>query len=212
MVDKRKIPKHWPKGFSYAKESTIHQLHPSLRPIYLFSENPDDAHRISHVVENKCVHPDIEILPITKDLKYLGPNPHPLVDCKTKRNHIQRGVFATKKIPSGTELGEYVGEMHFHSSKKSLEEAILKQNPSEYSWIAKKRDFFVLIDSKTLANELAFINDFRGLKPSSNVKAEWIVHRGSFYYGYITTCDIEPGEELLTDYGEEYWLAFNKAR
>ena len=30
-----------------------------------------------------------------------------------------------------------------------------------------------------------------------------IIHDGTYYFGYITTCDINEGEEILADYGNK---------
>ena len=57
-------------------------------------------------------------------------------------------------------------------------------------------------------NELRFINDYRNISPSSNViiKTTYIDKKPRVLF--VVTKKIEPGEQLLTDYGEGYWEKF----
>jgi hypothetical protein len=188
-------PKHWPEKFIYAQTSVLSELQPFLLELALTSEHPDDAHKIVPIIEQQEVHPHMLLQTIT------DPS-HPLFNLKTKHGHLQCGVFATEKIPSGTVLGEYVGKIYLVHAEESLEE-VSAQNPfSDYTWTGRRGTAIVIIDAQRIANELAFINDYRGLKNTPNVAAQWIAHRGRDYLVYITMRDVETGEELLISYGK----------
>lgn len=191
-----KLPRNWPAHFRYCPSSICFDLSENLLRSIL-SAGAEDAHtKISPRIETRTVDPRLQIRKITKTLRYAGPKPHPLSLSKK----LERGVFAKEKIPEGTELGEYVGEISF--GKETLDP------PSHFKgfhcWKATFKNFSVHIFSGNIANELAFINDYRGLKDGPNVRPHWILHRDVYYFGYITTRDIEPMEELVTDYGKTW--------
>lgn len=193
-------PKYWPKGFVYSRESVTSEYHPLFLRHFLSSLAKADPQRISHVIEEKRVHPDIEIKILTKQL----PKKHSLANRKSQRGHVHRGVFATQLIPAGTELGEYVGEVTIMSIEEFLQVGEQKHALSEYAWRVILKDYLVFVEAKRFANELAFVNEYRGLENQPNVTIHWIPHRGSFYLGYSTRCDIQPGEELLADYTQNF--------
>ena len=126
--------------------------------------------------------------------------PHPLSDSEVFPGHEQHGVFAKRKISKGAELGEYVGEISFGL------ENLKSFHPFKgvHCWRVQFGDVGLNISSKKIANELAFINDYRGLRDTPNVRPTWILHRGVFYFGYETIREIEPMEELLIDYGKTF--------
>lgn len=195
-------PKYWPEGFEYTRESLTPEMHPGLFRSLLSAEKTNDLHRISQVIEEKRVHPDLEIKIISKNT--LLDKSHPLADLKSQKGHIHRGVFATKDIPQGVELGEYVGEAYLMSMREFIEVGETKHSLSEYAWRIVGKDYLFFVDGKKFANELAFVNDYKGLQSRPNVIAHWIGHRGACYFGYSTRYDIRAGEELLADYTHDY--------
>jgi hypothetical protein len=56
-------------------------------------------------------------------------------------------------------------------------------------------------------NKLMAINDRRGSRVQSNVKFVEFIHMGFPAVAYIATRRIEANEELLADYGQQYWSA-----
>ncbi len=193
-----KLPINWPINFQYSPISVSVDVSIVLMRRLLSLAKAEDKEKISPWIEQECVHPDIRIEKITCNLTYKGPRPHPLADSEIFPGHVQHGVFALRKIPKGTQLGEYVGEIAFDT--KSL-------TPTErfkgvHRWEVQFGGLALYISSAHIANELAFVNDYHGLQPQPNVRPTWIEHRGQGYLGYETLRDIEPLEEILTDYGD----------
>ena len=177
---------------------------------FLFSGDPSDLHKISRVIEEKCVHPHIQIKKITASSKLNGNTPHPLYIEKTLDGHSNYGIFSTKRIKTGTEIGEYVGEL---SLKRDLSEINFDQMPfSQYRWILSVNNFIIIVDAKNIANEIGLINDYRGIRSKPNVKMQPIIHKGTCYFGYVSVCDILEGEELVVDYGENFWKCYNSIK
>jgi SET domain-containing protein len=195
------VPQHWPKGFVYATESVSPEMNLSLLRMFLGAA--EDFEKISWVIENKTVYPHMQILPLSKSR--FKNSSHPLIDKRARRGYVQRGVFATQMIPKGTELGEYVGEMYLVDREQYAESIFAKTKLSEFAFRLTIGTHYWITEPKNMANELAMINDYRGIAPEPNVRSELIAHRGLRYLAYVTIKDIPVHGELLTSYGETYW-------
>lgn len=169
----------WPKDYIYSPTSIWYEPHSPLLHSLLACEDPRGIEIASPLIENQTVHPSLKIKKITSKT-------HPLIG--------QRGVFASERIPAGVELGEYSGEISLGYARSNTRKGI-------YDWKTVIKDMTVSIYSGKYANELTFINDYRGLGQSSNCQPKWIVHRGFYYFIFETTRSIEPSEEVLVDYG-----------
>jgi hypothetical protein len=183
-------PKNWPKNFTYSSSYIPKELHPSMLKAFLLNER--DKKTFYPLIEQKKVHPFLEIRKV--------PENHPLFSKKTPKGDIQRGVFATKKILKNTFLGEYVGQVHIYplSYKKNFN--------GEYAWIIVfEKTHYLVVDARTFANELAFVNDYRKIAPVPNIKGKMVSHLGNLFFGYQTIRDIDKNEEILVDYGKFYW-------
>lgn len=197
-------PRHWPRNFFYSSESVSQEVHIDLIRLLLSSKNNAALEHIEEVLESKRVHPHIQILPIdTRRFK-----DHPLLGKNTKQGHVPRGVFAKESISLGVVLGEYVGEIRLFTQGENPLELFKGLDVSEYAWVANIQEYFYYVEPRLYANELAFVNDYRGIRSSPNVTTEWVIHRGRYYFCYSTTDEINTGEELVVDYGEEYWRYF----
>jgi hypothetical protein len=186
-------PKLWPISLSYARESISYEMNIHLLRQYLARDNVEDGLKQSWVIEEKCIHPYLEIKKIQQ--------PHPLCDQKTRKGHVNYGVFAAEKIDSGIELGEYVGEMWLRNSGYSINTMCDNLGSSDYRWIIQVNTFYVIIDAQNIANEMSLVNDYRGISSKPNVVMREIMHQGLVYYGYVTICEIQRNEEVLVDYG-----------
>lgn len=112
----------------------------------------------------------------------------------------QIGTFATCDIRSGTYIGEYAGEVFAcDGSSESLYVAKF-----ENSFEAEETDL-VRIDGLKIGNEMRYINDSRNTGKPVNVQfiLAWI--GGCLHLFVVSIADIKKGEEILIDYGEEYW-------
>lgn len=188
-------PNNWPKKWIYSPESVGLDIHIDVLRLALCSNRPEDQNKITLCIEEKRVHPHLEIRKITPRLFYKGPQPHPLADCKD-----ERGLFAKKKILKDEDLGEHVGKILFLNHS-----AAAKQIGASYNWIVNwKNQFFVCIHSQTIANEMMLINDYRGLQEAPNAHIKWMIHRGLPYFGYAASRDIEQDEEVVSDYGTDF--------
>jgi hypothetical protein len=198
-----KTPLNWPEDYIYTSRSFCGQMHPNLFASFLPS-SPQGEEGLGLLVKKGEVHSSIQMRRITPHLKYRGHGPHPLAHTKYGKR-AQLGVFATHAIDSEVELGEYVGEL-----------TILAQDwkahfkDSDHAWTLDLGPFVVLVNAKKYANELAFINDYRGLSQESNVKAKWVAFDESFHVVFMTKRAIQKEEELLLDYGEAYWQAASR--
>jgi hypothetical protein len=185
-----KPPGLWPEQFLYITESFSAHLHPMILKNLLCAVGVDEE-SIIPLLDKATIHPHITLKPLS--------SPHPLAG--------QWGLFASDFIDVDSDLGEYVGELH-------LIDACWPLNPVDYdfAWTLKMENFFFIIDAKKWANQLAFVNDFRGLSKQPNVAPKWVVHRGSYHLIFRTVAPIEKGEELLIDYGADYWRAPHRQR
>ena len=183
------LPRNWPPGFRYAPTSVYEDVSAHFFRHLLVSPDPASQNRIAPCIEERRVHPLLSIQKIEK--------PHPLAG--------QFGVFAQGKIPAGAELGEYAGIVSFGQRKEK------RPFKGVHCWRVPFGQAVFHVASDEVANELAFINDFRGLQERPNVRTTWILHRGSYYFGFETIREIEPMEELLVDYGKTWATKWENA-
>jgi hypothetical protein len=113
------------------------------------------------------------------------------------------GVRATASIPVGMTIGYYAGEYYHQPSYDEFDES------NSYVMEPYAASEFVY-DGKCLSNEMRFINDPRGISPWPNVMMGKHVQmknapKGVTARPIITIREIEEGQEILMDYGPEYW-------
>jgi hypothetical protein len=111
------------------------------------------------------------------------------------KGHIlegQKGLFATKAFSQYDVIGDYTGVI-----RKS------KSTDSENRYLFKLVDDLV-IDARDFGNELRFANSNINISDEPNVTSRISYIDGLPRVLYICTNDIEPGEELLIDYGDDY--------
>jgi SET domain-containing protein len=106
------------------------------------------------------------------------------------------GVFANQRIPKGTFLGNYVGEVIPYDA--------VGNNNYLFGMVPEVEDFHsgLVVDAHKYGNHTRFIN--HSSRP--NVKAYTIEldRRAETYFEALR--DIESGEQLLFDYGPDYWV------
>jgi hypothetical protein len=182
-------PINWPHEFIYTPHPFSEDLHPAI--FYsLFSTGNEQDIEIRHpLIESGTVHPNLEIRQIRDPTHLLG-----LIEPS------QRGLFARTSIAAGTDLGTYSGEMKLLNADFPMERG--KYN---YALVMKLQGYTFVIDAKKWANEMAFMNDYRKIAEKPNVQVRTAIHRGCFYSMYQTLCEISEGEELVWDYGDNYW-------
>lgn len=110
------------------------------------------------------------------------------------------GVFAKQRIPKGEVLGVYTGKL------KLLE----GDSHSKYlfSFHAKAlKD--VLIDGKNAGNWTGLMNHSPFSSHMTNVDVKEFFYKGLPYIIFYAYKPIQKGEQLLYDYGDDYWGALN---
>lgn len=167
----------WPKEFIPITESFASELHIDIVKAFLSVEEK--------VFCPIAIHPHIS-------LKTISDKKHPC--------YSQRGIFATKKIEKNEPIGEYLGEYKLVSRDKI--------SSFDFSYAVTLKEvgrFLVIVDAKKYASEMAFINDYHGIKDHPNVTMIGIPHKGYLTPIVVAKTSIEEGEELLADYGSGYW-------
>ncbi len=113
---------------------------------------------------------------------------------------VGKGVFATKHIPKDTILGIYTGVLE------------LARGPGgHYALDAKTPDgprFYY--DAIHFRNATSYVQHAPETAASPDIATANVEMKNTIYGGvtlmlYITSRDIEPYEQLLTDYGKGYW-------
>lgn len=153
----------------------------------LYDTLPDDHHFMNG---RRCLSDWVELRKVTDTtMPYCG----------------QIGTFAACDIRSGTYIGEYTGEVFIcDGSSESLYVAKF-----ENSFEAEETDL-VRIDGLKIGNEMRYINDSRNTGKPVNVQfiLAWI--GGCLHLFVVSVSDIKKDEEILIDYGEEYWDVLNE--
>jgi len=115
------------------------------------------------------------------------------------KGHIlagQKGTFATKDFSQYDVIGDYTGIIRKFKSADS-------DNRYLFNLVDD-----LAIDARDYGNELRFINSNMNISEEPNVTSVVSYIDGLPRVLYICTNDIEAGEEILIDYGDEYNESF----
>ena len=119
----------------------------------------------------------------------------------TNENHKlfgEYGLFAKRRWKKFEIIGDYTGEVCNSNNEGDYVANLYHDLPSNES---------IGIDSINYGNETRFINDYRGINDIPNTKIVSTVVGGISRILFVVIEDIATFEEILTDYGEEYWEA-----
>ncbi|MBX3257800.1 MAG: SET domain-containing protein-lysine N-methyltransferase [Chitinophagaceae bacterium] len=120
-------------------------------------------------------------------------------DLEVKQSGIPNagnGLFTRIFIPAGTNIVEYTGVITtWNEAKKEWDNGYIY-------YISRNR----VIDAKPHVHALArYANDAAGLEKVKRLKNNCVYKpRGKRIFIH-TVRDIQPGEEILVEYGKEYW-------
>lgn len=114
------------------------------------------------------------------------------------------GVYATAKIPADTILAEYGGELadldYIESGQYAWETPeMLIRNPTNGS----VRNLSLVIDATKIGNLMRFVNDLG--EEHHNLEPYWVPVDNFWHLFYVTTKEIQAGDELSVSYGDSYW-------
>ncbi|EJD04288.1 uncharacterized protein FOMMEDRAFT_70390, partial [Fomitiporia mediterranea MF3/22] len=151
-------------------------------------------------------------LDILQYIKGNGPTtlsttkPHVMIrriDSTMHPAHGQMGLFASKKIPPGTRIIDYFGEVHTNERPSSDYDLSLYRVHGDGGVI-------VNIDAARMGNEARFINDYRGIRPKPNALfKERRTEQGELRMSVYSADNeaIKKGDEILVSYGKAWWKA-----
>ncbi|KAL3802188.1 hypothetical protein HJC23_001732 [Cyclotella cryptica] len=138
------------------------------------------------------------------------------------------GIITTQSIPAGQVLGEYKGEVIDASTKdrRYLSSQSHEQTPQDWEWrqsrldrgqgvtgtylygVTQPNEESVYVDAEDEYNSLwtRFIN--HASPPGDNVdpKSSCETWNGEPRVWFVSNRDIDAGEEICFDYGDDYWL------
>lgn len=115
------------------------------------------------------------------------PPTHPL--------HGEQGLFALRKFDQFDILGEYTGLVTGPDVKFGHYLACLED---------KDQDTSLGINAEKVGNEMRFINSFRNIAFAPNVTMR-TAYIGTYpHLLLVATQTIEPGDEIVLDYGRAY--------
>lgn len=120
---------------------------------------------------------------------------HPPISIRHVDNEVGLGVFADKKIPPCTYVGEYTGVVQQRAPKQLKE----KNHCLRYTIWEGKKNFCV--DAQFKGNFTRFIN--HSAKP--NLGLQSIYWRGIPRMIFIALKEIREGAQLTFDYGPIFW-------
>jgi SET domain-containing protein len=109
------------------------------------------------------------------------------------------GLFAKTFIPRGTRIVEYKGRI---MNWKDLEE---KEWSNGYLFYVTRNH---VINARPYKKSLArYANDAKGLVKKKGIRNNAVYSTTGRRVFIETTTDIQPGTEILVDYGTDYWRA-----
>ena len=128
-------------------------------------------------------------------------------------------MFATRAWQPFEILGEREARVELLSARQTVRDCpraryvgVVKAPEVEGSYVvALESDVphseSLSLDAEVEGNELRFVNDFRGIGVAANVSFQQATIRSLPAQMLVVTRPVQTGEELLTDYGEDYWRA-----
>merc|ERR1712000_612250 len=114
------------------------------------------------------------------------------------------GVFAIKNIPERTRLGEYQGKLISQDEYDNLPaEKCEYVFEIEHYKGGKRKKVYVDARFKKYSNWTRYVNGAKSAEQQDQVNVDSYQYRGKLFYR--TTQPVKTGEELIVDYGSDYW-------
>jgi len=140
-------------------------------------------------IANTLKESAIRFLPSFVEIQQIANNTHPAFG--------QFGVFSKIQLERGYVLGEYTGVVKLTNLKKTSGYASILYEDGTHS---------IDVDAVEAGNEFRFLNDYRGVSATPNVKLFATVFNGEYHIAVTIIKRVNKGEELLVDYGSTYWV------
>lgn len=120
-------------------------------------------------------------------------------DLEVKRSGLPNagnGLFTRVFIPAGTDIVEYTGIV-------TTWKEVNKEWDNGYIYYVSRN---YVINAKPHVNALArYANDAAGLEKAKQLKNNCVYKKKGKKIFIHATKDIQPGEEILVEYGKDYW-------
>ena len=122
----------------------------------------------------------------------------------------QRGLFATRALPPGTDVTYYTGVVHTESESVAT---------SAYDLALERREevmtrSLISMDASQGGGVARFVNDFRGVRDRPNCEFELITKTmppsggvEGVRMAIRTLTEVRKGDELCVTYGKGFWAA-----
>lgn len=165
---------------------------------YLFFENLKTFKKVFYRCEKAYIYDWIEKKKLFRGIYYqkeIKENFHPKIEIRWISETLGYGVFAKEIILPKAFVGEYVGVV----KKRSIfpnNNLYAMRYPTLF---LNKRDYY--IDAEKMGNFTRFFNH----SPDPNLEIESIYFSPFTRMIFTAKRKIESGEQLLFDYGDEYW-------
>ena len=122
----------------------------------------------------------------------------------------QKGVFAKRKIKQFDIIGEYTGKItnKYKNTNKYLSDLFNIDKKNEEKHLSELLKFNYVIDAEKYGNEFRYINSNINISPFPNVQFTDAIIDNYPRVLILAIKDIEIGEELLTQYDDDYFKHF----
>jgi hypothetical protein len=137
---------------------------------------------------------DIKYSDLVRDIRA-----HKMVDMYVKfvNDTVGFGLFANTDIKAGEFIGEYTGDL------------VEELDDGSYAWNYPSKEFYkdelnipnLSMDAKYAGNGIRFSNH----SENHNASTHYVFVDGILRVIYVALKDIKKDEEILSNYGEEYW-------
>jgi SET domain-containing protein len=162
---------------------------------YLFFDTKDYhiRNRIFNIAENNINI--IEKSELYSDkINYQGDKnkKHPILSIKFISDDIGYGLFAEQNFEKNDYVSEFCGKVTINYDKQS----------QGYNYNYFGDDSEIVIAPRKIGNESQFVNH------SYDPNVEWTTIIGTdkkYHVLFVANKDIQKGEQILVNYGEEYW-------
>ncbi|KZT66618.1 SET domain-containing protein [Daedalea quercina L-15889] len=103
-------------------------------------------------------------------------------------------------MPKSTAIGEYIAELFPNEFNEQLD-IVQKHRHLNYTFTLNADH---ILDSAWVGNDTRYLNHAQGEGENTTAEIQWV--SGEHRILFFTTRYIKKGEELLFNYGENYWL------
>lgn len=136
----------------------------------------------------------------------------------TPPNYRSFCVVATRHIPKGTFVFAYAGVITEEVENRDSAYVYMMESEQIRRTVRSYHGPDLCLDALKVGNISRFVNDseYRAGESeekgsTANLETQFLFLKGTIHLGFYTTRDIEPKEELVSQYGTDYWQQINKS-